>query len=264
MKNVKPDNALTKVRNDLAEAALGEQFLSLQTTDILSIRELPRDSAKVNAISASIDAKIWYDFAKTRLSDAEREAVKQAQGSLSDLDPSIRAKFDYYLHDAAQQYGTILFNSVLVRQRLWSWQYGEKGGDRKLKTLLDEIYRSVLVRLGRAKGRISLRHKIVKPAWIAEITELQIRVRKEWPDTSDAVRQLINDVIEASPKSFPYLTNNKASLLFFLDDSRAMAFRGRDFKRVRGDLTPTKFFHEWVAAAEGRDPESVRQSLSAL
>jgi len=262
MKNPKSSKALTTHR--LAEEAMGERFLSLQTTDILAIRELPCDPAKINEISEAIDAKMLYDFTKTRLSAAEQEVFKHHYGPMSDLDPSIRGKFDYYLLDAAQQYGAFLFNSSLVRQRLWSWQCGE-GGDRKLKSLLDAIYRTVLVRLGKKKGRITRRHKNTKKVWIEEITVLQMRVREALPRTPDAVRQFIHDVIESSPGSFPILKSNKASLMLFLTNDKALAFCGLG-TRLRGvaDLTPTRFYYEWVAASLGRDPEKVRQDLSAI
>src|SRR6267378_3716148 len=112
------------------------------------------------------------------------------------------------------------------------------------------------------RGRINGRHKAAKLFWIQERTALQMQLREAFPATTDSVRQFIDDVIEASPGSSPNLKSNKASLLLFLDDHRALAFRGFDFKRVKGDLTPTKFYEQWVAAENHRSPELVRQYLS--
>jgi len=138
--------------------------------------------------------------------------------------------------------------------------------------LFHEIHRSALIGLRKARGRINGlrkargringRHKAAKLFWIQERTALQMQLREAFPATTDSVRQFIDDVIEASPGSSPNLKSNKASLLLFLDDHRALAFRGFDFKRVKGDLTPTKFYEQWVAAENHRSPELVRQYLS--
>jgi hypothetical protein len=222
-------------------------------------RELPNDQVEIDSLRYAIDAKLYLDFVRTRLSDAERESVTN---SGEGLNPT-RGKWDHYILEVAQQYGARLLLSTLVMQRVWSWQCGEKDGAHKLKSLFHEMHRSALIGLKKARGRINDRHKAAKPFWIREITALQMQLREAFPATPDAVRQFIDDVIEATPGSFPNLKSNKASLQLSLDDHRALAFRGFDFKRVKGDLTPTKFYEQWVAAAENhRSPELVRQYLS--
>jgi hypothetical protein len=74
----------------------------------------------------------------------------------------------------------------------------------------------------------------------------------------------VGAAIDRTPTTFQYLKTNKGSLLTFLgNDQIAMKFRGADFKRVEGDLTPARFFDRWVASAENRDPEKVRQDLGS-
>jgi hypothetical protein len=259
MKNPQPVNALSTAKDHLAESSAPNQLRNLLTTDVMAPRELPDDLNEIDKLRSTIDAKLFYDFATTRLSDPERESLKKGREDFS----SVRSKWDCYILEVAQQYGARLFLSNLVMQRVWSWQCGEKDGAHKLKSLFHEMHRSALIGLKKATGRISRRHKAAKPLWIQEITELQIQLREAFPATPGAVRQFIDDVIEAAPESFPNLKSNKASLQLFLDDHRVLAFRGFDFKRVKGDLTPTKFYEQWVAAAENhRSPELVRQYLS--
>jgi hypothetical protein len=259
MENPDIENVLASSPNLLAESEPGRQVRNLLTTDVMAIRELPDNLDEIDKLRSAIDAKLFHDFTSTRLSDLERVALMNGHEDFR----SVRSKWDGYILEVAQQYGARLLLSTLVMQRVWSWQCGEKDGARKIKTLFHEMHRSALIGLKKAKGRINSRHRAAKPLWIREITALQMQLRESFPKTPDAVRQFIDDVIEASPGSFPNLKSNKASLQLFLDDHRALAFRGFDFKRVKGDLTPTKFYAEWVAAAENhRSPELVRQYLS--
>jgi hypothetical protein len=71
-------------------------------------------------------------------------------------------------------------------------------------------------------------------------------------------------MIKASPRLFPHLKTNKESLLLLLDDERAMAFRGSDFNRAKGDLTPTALHLLWVSTSENRSQETVRQDLTKV
>jgi hypothetical protein len=92
-----------------------------------------------------------------------------------------------------------------------------------------------------------------------------MRLRDVFPETPAEVRNFVDTRVEEMPALFPMLRSNKASLLRFLNDPRAIAFRGpadASFKEIKGDLTPTKFREQWFAAATNRDPESVRQSIS--
>jgi hypothetical protein len=149
--------------------------------------------------------------------------------------------------------------------RVWSWQCGEKDGTRKLKNLFHEICHSARVGLKQAKGRITTSYRVRKRDFVDELTELQIQVRDKWPDSADDVRQLAADTINATPTRFQYLAVNKASLMLMLtDDSTALRFRGKGSQRMKGDLTPTKFYELWVASATNRRPESVRQDLTTL
>jgi hypothetical protein len=259
MKNPGSENILATSPSLLNKSDAGRQFRSLLTTDVMARRELPDDLNEIDKLRSAIDAKLFQDFASTRLSDLERGSLINGHEDLG----SVRSKWDCYILEVAQQYGARLLLSTLVMQRVWSWQCGENDGAHKLKSLFHEIHRSALIGLRKARGRINGRHKAAKPFWIREITALQMQLREAFPATPDSVRQFIDDVIEASPESFPNLKSNKASLRLFLDDHRALAFRGFDFKRVKGDLTPTKFYEQWVAAAENhRSPELVRQYLS--
>ena len=257
-KNPKSDLAPTTTKHSLT-APLNE-LDRLLITDVMAIRELPSDMAEIDRLRSAIDARLFRDFASTCLSASEQRILMSGG---KDLSP-IQGKWDSYILEVAQQYGARLLLSTLVVQRVWSWQCGEKDGARKLKSLFHEIHRSALIGLRKASGRISDRHRAAKPLWVREITVLQMQLREAFPPSADAVRQFVNNVIEASPASFPNLKSNKASLLLFLDDERALAFRGSaDFTRLKGELTPTKFYTQWVAVAENhRSPELVRQRLS--
>jgi hypothetical protein len=260
MKNPGLDKALATGNNHLAQPIDSAQLRNLLTTDVMAQKELPEDLNEIAELRKAIDVKLFHEFARTRLSDAEHASLIGGREDFS----SVRGKWDSYILEVAQQYGARLFLSTLVMQRVWSWQCGEKDGPYKLKSLFHEMHRSALIGSKKATGRISSRHKTAKPLWIREITALQMQLREAFPETPDRVRQFVDGVIEASPGLFPNLKSNKASLLLFLgNDQRALAFHGFDFKRVKGDLTPTKFFAQWVAAAENhRSPELVRQYLS--
>jgi hypothetical protein len=235
------------------------ELSDLFTTDVMAIRELPRSQDEISMLRAAISLKLWSDFLM-RLSDAERDSLKQPQGF-----DSIIGKWDCYILEAAQQFGARLFLTDLVMNRVWSWQCGEKDGTSKLENLFHEIHRSALIGLKQAKGKITDRHRASRNDFVKELTELQIKVRVDWPETPDAVRRCVGAAIDKTPATFQYLKTNKGSLLVFLgDDQIAMKFRGADFKRVKGDLTPVRFFDQWVASAENRDPETVRQDLGSL
>ena len=257
LENISAEYNISADRNQFDE--LSRDLRSIATTDIMAVKELPSDLDQINRLRIAIDAKLLFDFVQTRLSDAERHLVNTA-GELS----SVYEKLDCYLFEVAQQYGARLLLSTLVMQRVWSWHCrSEKDGARKLKTLFHEIHRSALIGLKKARGRITPRHKATKPSFVRELTALQIQLREVFPETADSVRQLISDEIEASPELFPYLKTNKASLLLLLYNERAIAFRGSDVNRTRGDITPTKLYDLWVAVAENRrSPESVRQDLT--
>jgi hypothetical protein len=225
----------------------------------MAVRELPDDPIEFDRLRGAIDAKLYYDFQNTRLTEHERKSLITGQKKFN----SMYGKWDPYILEAAQQYGARILLSYLVMQRVWSWQCGERDGAHKLKSLFYEIHRSTLIGLRKATGRINDRHRRAKALWVQEITALQLRLREAFPATPDDVRQFIENTIEASPEAFPNMKSNKAALLLFLDDQRALAFRGSDFKRMKGDLTPTKFYAEWIAVAENhRSPELVRQYLS--
>jgi hypothetical protein len=229
------------------------------TVDVMAVRELPHSLEEVDNLRKAITAKLWLDF-YAKLSDAEKKSLKNVEC----LYP-VLGKWDCYILEAAQQYGARLLLTDLVMDRVWSWQCGEKDGAHKLKSLFHEIHRSALVGLRQAKGRITDRHRGAKKDFVRELVELQIRVRKDWPETPDDIRLCVAAAIVGEGALFQYLKKNKGSLLLFLcDDQIAMKFRGADFKRVKGDLTPARFYDQWVASTENRDPESVRHDLISL
>jgi hypothetical protein len=235
-----------------------DELGDLATLDLIALRELPECSETIGGYRQALDLKLWMDFVQTRLSDAERELVRNNRLGLS----SLNGKWDVYILDAAQRWGARLLLSHLVMRRVWSWQCGETDGIRKLKNLFHEMYHSARVGLRQAKGRVTDSHRDRKPDFVNELTELQIQVRHGWPDSAAEVRQLVADTIDATPGRFQYLKTNQKSLLLMLsDDDTALRFRGEGLSRMKGDLTPTKFYELWVASETNRDPESVRQDL---
>jgi hypothetical protein len=232
-----------------------QQFV---TVDVMAVRELPHSAEEIAKLRTAITLKLWLDF-HTTLSDAEKEALN-TEGPYPLL-----GKLDCYILEAAQQYGARLLLTDLVMDRVWSWQCGEKDGAHKLKSLFHEIHKSALVGLGQAKGRITDRHRRTRKDFVRELVELQIRVRTDWPETPDDIRHCVAAAITGEGSLFHYLKKNKGSLLLFLrDDQITMKFRGADFKRVKGDLTPARFLDQWMASTENRDPESVRHALISL
>jgi hypothetical protein len=180
--NISLEKKVSADHNQLDDLS-GDQMLSLATTDVMAVKELPHDLDQISRLRAAIDLKLYWDFVQTRLSDAEQNLLKNGGefGSVCD-------KWDCYLFEVAQQYGARLFLSSLVMQRLWRWQCGEKDGARKLKTLFHEIHRSALIASRKASGRITPRHKATKPAFVKELTVLQVQLRQTFPKTADAVR----------------------------------------------------------------------------
>ena len=235
-----------------------DELENLATADLMALTELPECSETIGGYRQALDLKLWMDFVQTRLSDVERELIRNNRLDLS----SLNGKWDVYILDAAQRWGARLLLSHLVMRRVWSWQCGETDGIRKLNNLFDEMYHSARVGLRQAKGRVTDSHRDRKPDFVDELTELQIQVRHGWPDSAAEVRQLVADAIDATPMRFPYLKTNKTSVLLMLrDDDTALRFRGKGFSRMKGDLTPTKFYELWVASGNNRDPETVRQDL---
>jgi hypothetical protein len=238
------------------------KVLNFITPDVLGVRALPEDPDELEQLRVRIDTKIVIGFGQsTSFSSAERAILSRGD----DFSPALYEKFDSYLLEIAQEYGSRLFLSNMVMQRLWSWQSDDKDGVRKLRVLFHEIVHSAKIERNRAKGKINGRYKSAKPLFVREITALQMRLREAFPGTPAAVKQFVDDTIETSPEEFPMLKSNKDSLLRFLNDSRASAFRGSEdssFKQIKGDLTPTRFFEQWLAAATNRDTEAVRQALS--
>jgi hypothetical protein len=256
--NTSLENKVSADHNQLDDLS-GDQMLSLMTTDVMAVKELPSDQGQIDKLRSAIDVKLYWDFVTTRLSDEERNLLRKGVDF-----SSMRGEWDCYLFEVAQQYGARLLLSSLVMQRVWSWQCDEKDGAHKLKTLFHEIHRSKLIAHGRASGRITTRHRATKPAFVKELAVLQVQLRQAFPKTADAVRQLIRDTIDASPRLFRQLKTNRESLLLLLDDERALAFRGFDFNRTKGDLTPTMLHLLWVSTSENRSPETVRQDLTKV
>lgn len=236
--------------------------LKFITPDVIAIRALPEDPEELEQLRVRIDTRILMGFGQSTCLSSDERAILSRE---ADFSPALYGKFDTYLLTIAQQYGARLLLSSFVMQRLWSWQCGEKDGVQKLKNLFHEILHSAQTELGEATGQIIKPHKFAKPAFVKEITGLQMLLREEYPETAVKIRQFVNATIEGNPDQFPMLKSNKESLLVFLNDSRAFAFRGSDFKRTKGDLTPKRFYTQWVAAAANRSSEeSVRQDISNL
>jgi hypothetical protein len=237
---------------------------TLLTTDVMAVTQLPTSDEEITKLRRALDLRLLVDFRAKPLSDAEQHSLTNNTDDFQSK--FVRDKWDSYIcSEAAPRYGARLLLSDAVMLRVWSWQCGEKDGTRKLKNLFHEIWHSACVGLRQSKGRITPSYRARKGDFVNELTELQTHVRDKWPDSAAGVRRLAADTIEATPRRFQYLTTNRASLMLMLsDDSTALRFRGKGSERMRGDLTPTKFYELWVASATNRRPESVRQDLTTL
>src|SRR5579862_4271619 len=168
---------------------LRQQVNELLGLDLAAISELPKSHAKIAALRWTIDANLYLDFQKTRLSDDELRLLKNYNPDF--IPAPLHDKWDRYVVDAAQQYGARLLLANLVISRVWEWAAGERDGDRKLRNLFNAIHSSARIGLRRAKGSTSKRHKDAKPVLVPQIQELQIRLRLEWPETADAIRRFV-------------------------------------------------------------------------
>jgi hypothetical protein len=238
---------------------LNGSVADLLTLPFAAHRELPQSCQEIAVLRAAMNSSLLCDFAENWLSVTER-LLLLAYNSEGFVPRSLREKWDkYLLKQAAPQYGARIFISEHVMARVWAWASGEERGTRKLREMFNQAHKSARVGLKCAKGSITPQARRARDSFIPEISELQRRLRAEWPDSAAEVRQFVAREIETSPPFF-YLKRNAPQLVGFLgDDHIALAFRGEpDHIRV----TPTQFFTKWLAASTNRSEESVRQDLT--
>lgn len=230
---------------------------AFRLTDFNDVANLPESRTEREALRYALDERLREDFAYrlSLLPEAEQRRLLERETEFNE-------RWDQYIREAAQQYGTKLLFSDLVMDRVWTWSNGtEDLGIRKLKKLLDQMHKSTRIRLGLAKGPITPRHQLAKQFFVPQLTQLQTRLREVWPASAEEVRKFVASEISTSPL-LPSLKINARSLLQSLkEDKVAMDFRGQP-EHSTGDITPTQFFVNWVATSERRSPEAVRQDLT--
>lgn len=224
-----------------------------------ALPELPESCREIAVIRAHMNLTLVTDFAERYLSAEERRELKRYSQDAF-FPKSQRDRWDDYLiEEAAEQHGAGILLSDHVMSRVWAWTRGEVGGFGKLERLYNKMKKSALIRLGEAKGRVTDQGRQSMDAFVPEITELQIRLRKEWPESPNQIRTFVQTYIETSP-AMVHLKRNAPQLINYLrDDAIARDFRGGDSDRIT--LTPTQFFIKWLAASKNRVEESVRQDL---
>ena len=212
---------------------------------------------------ASVNINLIADFAAT-LSPTEQEQLR-AYNCECFMPPALRDKWDHYLrNEAVQQLGARLLLSDHVMVRVWAWAAGENDGIWKLENFFNEICKSARVERKDAKGPITPQARRAKAPFVAELEELQRRVREKWPETPGEVRELVALEVENYPP-FWQLKKNAPQLNNFLrDDQIALDFRGDENRPDSIVITAKQFFVKWLAASKNRPEEPVRQDLTKV
>ena len=172
----------------------------LLLTDILRIEELPETLEERRRLRALLSARLVEDF-QYRISlfpVPRREALLRNEREYLNM-------WDSYVLEAAQQYGARIFLAEPVIERLWAWANGGKDGLYQLKRLFNEVMESSKIRLRQHKGTITDRHREAKKFFVPELKDLQDRLRSEWPESAEEVREFCAKQIDISPPPLPVL-----------------------------------------------------------
>jgi hypothetical protein len=235
----------------------------LFTLPIAALRELPESCQNIAVIRASLNSSLIGDFGAT-LSPPEREQVA-AYNCEGFMPLALGDKWDHYLrNEAVQQWGARLLLSDHVMARVWAWAAGEKDGIWNLEMFFNEILKSARVERKYAKGQITPQARRAKDPFVAEIKELQRRVRSEWPETPGEVRELVAREVENSPPFWQLKKNAPQLINFLADDQIALDFRGDEEHPDSIMISPAQFFVKWLAASKNRPEEPVRQDLTKV
>lgn len=227
------------------------ELLQLSFATLPRLFESPNDNV---VIRSALNAQLVSDFSARYLTPDSQLAP-----DVQSIPASLHEKWDRYLiNEAATQRGADILLSDHAIARIWAWTHGEALGLMKLERLFKKMKKAAHVRL-RGKGSITDQDRHAMPDFVLELTELQTRLRQEWPESAKEIRAFIEKQIEASPKLWRLKRNAPQLRALLADDRIAVAFRGDNAEEIR--LTPTNFFIFWLSKSKNRSRESTRQDL---